>query len=101
MRFSYTPSAASTRIGGFRLEGEYAHKALTCASALKEREVVRIVRVGEEPVGAAELVLDRVQTAQQSAQVAAGAAVDGVEVKKGWAGGRFQIPAPRRAASCP
>lgn len=69
-------------VGGFHLEGEYAHKALARASALKEREVVRIVRVGEEPVGAAKLLLDRVQTAQQSAQIMTGAAVDGVEVKK-------------------
>ena len=80
--FIHAVGGVHAHIGGFRLGGEYAHKALTRASALKEREVVRIVRVGEEPVGAAKLLLDRVQTAQQSAQIMTGAAVDGVEVKK-------------------
>jgi len=78
--FIHAVGGVHAHIGGFRLEGEYAHKALTRASALKEREVVRIVCVGEEPVGAAKLVLDCVQAAQQTAQIMTGAAVDGVEV---------------------
>ena len=98
--FIHAVGGIHAHIGGLCLEGEYAHETLARASALKEREVVRIVRVGEEPVGAAKLVLDRVQAAQQTAQIMTGAAVDGVEVKKA---GQVVvlIPAPHRAASCP
>ena len=77
--FIHAVGGVHAHIGGPCLEGEYAHETLARASALKEREVVRIVRVGEEPVGAAKLVLDRVQAAQQTAQIMTGAAVDGLK----------------------
>ena len=80
--FIHAVGGVHAHIGGLCLEGEYAHETLARASALKEREAVRIVRVGEEPVGAAELLLDRVQAAQQSTQVVAGAAVMGSRSKR-------------------
>ena len=99
--FIHAVGGVHAHIGGFCLEGEYAHETLACASALKEREVVRIVRVGEEPVGAAKLVLDRVQAAQRDRSDHDRCGGRWGRGQKGWADGRFQIPAPRRAASCP